>query len=90
MGFIKTTEGNVVHYGFIEQFICQLGERYNIREIAHDRWNATRMVQTLEDDGVTMGPFGQGFKTKDKPGLFSPPLIVLSFARTPEQFRAFS
>ena len=62
MGFIKTTEGNVVHYGFIEQFICQLGERYNIREIAHDRWNATMMVQTLEDDGFTMVPFGQGFK----------------------------
>ena len=42
-GFIQTTEGNVVHYGFIEQFICQLGERYNIREIAYDRWNATMM-----------------------------------------------
>lgn len=61
-GFIHTTEGNVVHYGYIEQFICQLGERYNIREIAHDRWNATMMVQTLEDDGFTMVPFGQGFK----------------------------
>lgn len=67
MGFIKTTEGNVVHYGFIEQFICQLGERYNIREIAHDRWNATMMVQTLEDDGFTMVPFGQGFKDMSPP-----------------------
>ena len=52
----------MVHYGFIEQFICQLGERYNIREIAYDRWNATMMVQTLQDDGFTMVPFGQGFK----------------------------
>ena len=66
-GFIHTTEGNVVHYGFIEQFICQLGERYNIREIAHDRWNATMMVQTLEDDGFTMVPFGQGFKDMSPP-----------------------
>ena len=53
-GFIQTTEGNVVHYGFIEKFICDLGERYNIREIAYDRWNATMMVQALEDDGFTM------------------------------------
>lgn len=53
-GFIKTTEGNVVHYGFIERFICELGERYNIREIAYDRWNATMMVQALQDDGFTM------------------------------------
>ena len=68
-GFIHTTEGNVVHYGFIEQFICQLGERYNIREIAHDRWNATMMVQTLEDDGFTMVPFGQGFKDMSPPTM---------------------
>lgn len=47
--------------------ICQLGERYNIREIAHDRWNATMMVQTLEDDGFTMVPFGQGFKDMSPP-----------------------
>ena len=66
-GFIQPTEGNVVHYGFIERFICELGERYDIREIAHDRWNATMMVQTLEDDGFTMVPFGQGFKDMSPP-----------------------
>jgi phage terminase large subunit-like protein len=65
--FIQTTEGNVVHYGFIERFIVQLGERYNIREIAYDRWNATMMVQALEDDGFTMVPFGQGFKDMSPP-----------------------
>ena len=29
-GFIETTEGNVVHYGFIERFIEELGLKYNI------------------------------------------------------------
>ena len=66
-GFLQTTEGNVVHYGYIEKFICTLGERYNIREIAYDRWNATMMVQTLQDDGFTMVPFGQGFKDMSPP-----------------------
>lgn len=61
-GYINTTEGNVVHYGYIQKFIGELGERYNIREIAYDRWNATQMVQNLEDDGFTMIPFGQGFR----------------------------
>jgi len=65
--FIQTTEGNVVHYGHIERFIVQLGERYNIREIAYDRWNATMMVQALEDDGFTMVPFGQGYKDMSPP-----------------------
>ena len=66
-GFLQTTEGNVVHYGFIEKFICELGEKYNIREIAYDRWNATQMVQNLEDDGYTMIPFGQGFRDMSPP-----------------------
>jgi len=64
---LMTTEGNVVHYGFIEKFIIGLGERYNIREIAYDRWNATMMVQALENDGFTMIPFGQGFRDMSPP-----------------------
>ena len=61
-GYIQTTEGNVVHYGFIEQFIDELGKVYNIKEIAFDRWGATQMVQNLEYMGFTVVPFGQGFK----------------------------
>lgn len=66
-GYIFTTEGNVVHYGYIEKFIEQLGERYNIREIAFDRWGAVQMVQNLEGLGYTVVPFGQGFKDMSLP-----------------------
>ncbi|WHH61612.1 terminase TerL endonuclease subunit [Petroclostridium sp. X23] len=64
---LKTTEGNVVHYGFIEKFIESLGEKYNIREIAFDRWGAVQMVQNLEGMGFTVVPFGQGFKDMSPP-----------------------
>ena len=66
-GFLLTTEGNVVHYGFIEKFIEQLGERFHIREIAFDRWGAVQMVQNLEGMGFTVVPFGQGFKDMSPP-----------------------
>lgn len=66
-GFIQTTEGNVVHYGYIENFIEQLGEKFNIREIAFDRWGAVQMVQNLEGMGYTVVPFGQGFKDMSPP-----------------------
>lgn len=66
-GKIMTTEGNVVHYGFIKKFICELGEKYHICEIAHDRWNACMLVQELEDEGFTMVPFGQGFRDMSPP-----------------------
>lgn len=66
-GFIQTTEGNVVHYGFIESFIEELGKKYNIREIAYDRWGAVQMVQNLEGLGFTVVPFGQGYKDMSPP-----------------------
>jgi phage terminase large subunit-like protein len=66
-GHIMTTEGNVVHYGFIEKFIEELGMKYNIREIAFDRWGAVQMVQNLEGMGFTVVPFGQGFKDMSPP-----------------------
>lgn len=65
--FLQTTEGNVVHYGFIERFIEELGTRYNIREIAFDRWGAVQMTQNLENLGFTVVPFGQGFKDMSPP-----------------------
>lgn len=66
-GYLQTTEGNVVHYSYIEQFIVGLSERFDIREIAYDRWGATQMVQTLEEEGLTVVPFGQGFKSMSRP-----------------------
>ncbi len=66
-GFLQTTEGNVVHYGYIEKFIERLGERFNIREIAFDRWGAVQMVQNLEGMGFTVIPFGQGFRDMSPP-----------------------
>ena len=66
-GKLETTEGNVIHYGYIEKFIQRLGEKYNIREIAFDRWGAVQMVQNLEGMGFTVVPFGQGFKDMSPP-----------------------
>lgn len=66
-GFIQTTEGNVVHYGYIEKYIERLGEKYNIREIAFDRWGAVQMVQNLEEMGFTVVPMGQGFASMSPP-----------------------
>jgi phage terminase large subunit-like protein len=66
-GHIETTEGNVVHYGYIEKFIEELGKKFNIREIAFDRWGAVQMVQNLEGMGFTVVPFGQGFKDMSPP-----------------------
>lgn len=66
-GYLMATEGNVIHYDFIEKFIEGLGEVYNIKEIAYDRWGAVEMTQTLEGMGFTVVPFGQGFASMSPP-----------------------
>ena len=66
-GYINATEGNVIHYGFIEKFIERLGEKYHIMNIAFDRWGATQMTQDLEGMGFTVIPFGQGYASMSPP-----------------------
>jgi phage terminase large subunit-like protein len=66
-GHLLATEGNVIHYDFIEHFIEELGQKYHILEIAFDRWGATQMVQDLEGMGFTVVPFGQGYSSMSAP-----------------------
>ena len=66
-GLLNTTEGNVVDYAYIEQFIDNLGNRFKIREIAFDRWGATQVSQDLTRMGFTMAMMGQGYASMSPP-----------------------
>ncbi len=66
-GHLLTTEGNVIHYNYIENFIEELGKKYHILEIGYDRWGATQLSQDLDDMGFTVVPFGQGYKDMSPP-----------------------
>lgn len=61
------TEGNVVDYRYIEKTIKDIASKYVIKEIAYDRYNATQIILNLQDEGLTMVPFGQGFKDMSPP-----------------------
>jgi len=61
------TEGNVVDYDVIRRRINELGERFKIREIAIDRWNATQLAVQLQGDGFEVVTFGQGFRDMSGP-----------------------
>lgn len=54
-GYITTTPGSVVDYSYVEQHILDMRDQgYNIIEIDYDKWNATHLVQILENHGFTM------------------------------------
>jgi phage terminase large subunit-like protein len=66
-GFIEETPGNVIDYRYIRKRINEVGQQFNIREIAFDRWGATEIMQSLDDDGFTVVQFGQGFASMAHP-----------------------
>lgn len=66
-GSVMVTEGNVTHYEELEAFVGLLKDKFDIKEIAYDRWNAAQIVQRLGDMGIAMVPFGQGFASMSSP-----------------------
>ena len=66
-GHIRTTPGNVVDYRRIEADIKEIASKFVIKEIAYDRYNATQIILNLQDEGLIMVPFGQGFKDMSPP-----------------------
>lgn len=66
-GFITATPGNVIDYAFIRAKLNELADQFYIREVAFDRWGATKISTELQDDGFTMVQFGQGFVSMNSP-----------------------
>jgi phage terminase large subunit-like protein len=66
-GYLRTTDGNVCDYDRIREDIRDLAERFDIREIAYDRWGATQLVTQLQADGANCVPLGQGFGSMSSP-----------------------
>jgi phage terminase large subunit-like protein len=66
-GLVYATEGNIIHYAAIQQKLEELREIYDIREIAFDRWGATKLSVDLTDAGFTMVQFGQGYSSMSAP-----------------------
>jgi len=66
-GLIELTDGNVIDYDVIRSRINEIGEVYDIQEIAIDRWNSTQLQTQLAGDGFEISQFGQGFASMSAP-----------------------
>jgi phage terminase large subunit-like protein len=75
-GFLTLTPGNVIDYSYIREEIREIRENYSLRELAFDRWGATKLIQELQEDGFVLEekqqgplivPFGQGFASMSAP-----------------------
>ena len=53
-----------------------MAEKYNIRQIAIDRWNATQLATQLQGDGIDVVGFGQGYGSLSSPSKQLEALVV--------------
>lgn len=66
-GYLIATDSKAVDQQAIRLKIHELGEKYQIKEIAIDRWNASQLMTDLEADGFEVVGFGQGYGSMSSP-----------------------
>ncbi len=75
-GYLELTPGDVIDYEFIKKRIRADAERYEIKEIGYDPWNATQIAVDLQNEGFTMVPVRQGFSTLSSPSKLLESLVA--------------
>ena len=66
-GLVTLTPGNQTDYAFVRKDMADLADRYDLEEVAFDRWGSTKLVHDLEEDGHTVVEFGQGYASMSGP-----------------------
>jgi phage terminase large subunit-like protein len=80
-GWLTVTPGNVIDYSYIRYTITgyhisdgsvswsneSITEKFNLVQVAFDRWGATQIMIQLTDDGVEMLKHGQGYADMNNP-----------------------
>jgi len=66
-GLLTVTEGNVIDYEAIKVALRADAERYDLREVAFDRWGATQLSSELIEEGFPLIQQGQGFGSMSGP-----------------------
>ena len=75
-GILKLTQGNVTDLVEIEDYICQQSEKYQIKELGYDPYNAAALVANLYNKGLPIKKVGQGMAALSNPSKTTEQLIM--------------
>jgi len=75
-GILKLTEGNVMDDREISEFIKMQAEKYNVKEVGYDAYNAASLVARLHDAGIPVKKVGQGMAVLNNPSKFVEKMIM--------------
>ena len=75
-GILRLTPGNVTDLNEIESFIKQQCEKFSVKEIGYDPYNAAALVANLYADGLPVKKVGQGMAVLSNPSKTTEQLIL--------------
>lgn len=61
------TEGDLVDYDVVRQYVLDFCEKYDVKGVGIDRYNATHITTQLIAEGIPIRPFGQGYVSMSSP-----------------------
>jgi len=73
---LKLTEGNVMDDREISEYIKNQCEKYNVKEVGYDAYNAASLVARLHDVGIPVKKVGQGMAVLSNPSKYVEKLIL--------------
>ena len=75
-GILKLTEGNVMDDREISEYIKKQCEKYHVKEVGYDAYNAASLVARLHDAGIPVKKVGQGMAVLNNPSKYVEKLIL--------------
>jgi phage terminase large subunit-like protein len=66
-GYLHTTEGPVVEYQPVREYLMQARKAYQLKWVGYDPWNATETVTELDRAGINMEPVRQTYQSISSP-----------------------
>ncbi len=75
-GHLELVPGNTIEYDLVEAQVLKDAERFQVRELAFDRYFANQLTLSLQDEGVNVVGYGQGFASMAAPTKELEKLVV--------------
>lgn len=73
---LYATEGNVVDYAFLQKVLFDDAERFEIRNLGADRYNATQTIIEIKQEGIPAEFVQQGFLSLSPPSKELERLVI--------------
>ena len=75
-GLCTISEGDIVDYDVVRDYVLSFCEENVVRGVAIDRWNATHITTQLVNEGVDVKPYGQGYASMSAPTKLLETLVI--------------